>query len=377
MSVEDSLALKYRPKKLSDIIGQPVVVKAFSNAFKYNTLHHVYILEGAKGSGKTSVARIVAATENCKKGGKDPCGKCSNCVEILKGKSIEVNEIDGASNGSVEDIRGLRKELYQCPMECRTKYIIIDEAHDLSKKAQDSALKMIEEPPKFVKFILCTTEAQAIIPTIHSRCIVWKFNKVNWIEMIPLLEKVCKEEKIIYEESSLPIITKYAKGSVRDALKNLHTVLNYNGKETITALSVREALGVIDEKLYFDLIEGIINCNVISCFKSIETMLKDGKEARIVIDGLYEHLNNILIAKSCPNDLSSFTFSDLEIKRYSYQASKIKGDMILIMLNLMNHIAFGIEYSLNPQVLFNKFALEAILAEKKSKKEIIEKKGKK
>ena len=368
MSVEDSLALKYRPKKLSDVIGQPVVIKAFKNAFKYKTLHHAYILAGNHGCGKTSVARIIAAIENCKKGGKDPCGKCSNCIDIFSGNSMEVKEIDAASNGGVNDIRELHKELYQCPMECKTKYVIVDEAHSLSAAAAEAALKMIEEPPKFVRFVLCTTEPQAFKPTIHSRCIMWKFNKVNWIEMIPLLEKVCKEEKIDYEESSLSVIAKYAKGSVRDSLQNLQTVLNYNGKETITDISAREALGVIDEKLYFDLIEGIINCDVISCYKSIETMLRDGKEARIVIDGLYEHLNNILIAKSCAKDLSSFNFSDLEAKRYLYQSYLIKGDMILIMLNLMNHVAFEIEYSLNPQVVFNKFAIEAILAEKKNKK---------
>ncbi len=366
MSIEDSLALKYRPKKLSDVIGQPVVVKAFKNAFKYNTLHHAYILAGIHGSGKSSVSRIVAAMENCEKGIGIPCGKCSNCIDIFSGTHREIKEIDAASNGGVDDIRELHKELYQCPMECRTKYVIIDEAHSLSIAAAEAALKMIEEPPKFVKFLLCTTEPQAFKPTIHSRCIMWKFNKVNWTEMVSLLQKICKGEKISYEEESLPIMAKYAKGSVRNSIQNLQTVLNYNGKETITVVATREALGVIDEKLYFDLIEGIINCDAIKCYKSIENMLRDGKEAGVVVDGLYEHLNNILMVKACKKDLSFLNFSDLEVKRYSYQSSLIKGDMILNLLNLMNHVAFGIEYSLNPQVLFNKFAVEAILAEKKN-----------
>lgn len=366
MSMNDSLAVKYRPKKLDDVIGQPVVVKAFKNAFKSKTLHHAYILAGKYGCGKTTVARIIAAMENCEKGGKDPCGECDNCRAILSGKSIEVIELDAASHGGVDDIRAIHKELYQMPIYCKTKYVIIDEAHSLTKQSAEASLKMIEEPPEFVRFILCTTEPQSFKPTIHSRCITWKFNSVSWLEMIPLLEKICGEEKIVFDRESLTIIAKASKGSVRNSLQNLQTVMNYTGERELTEKDCREALGVIDSKLYSDLIDGIIEVKIMNCYKVIENMLKDGKDIGLIVDGIYEYLNNILMVRACKKDLTHFHFNDSEIKKYSSQAEKMKGDMVLRTMNLMNNLAFGVEYSLNPQVLLNKFATEAMLSNKRN-----------
>jgi len=369
MAINVPLTIKYRPKKLSEVIGQPVVVKAFTNAFKFHTLHHAYILAGNYGCGKTTVARIIAATENCEKHGKDPCGKCDNCREIFDGKSLEIKEIDAASQGGADNIRELHKELYQCPVHCNTRYVIIDEAHSLTPQAAEASLKMIEEPPKSVRFILCTTEPQAFKPTIHSRCITWSFNKVSWSEIFKHLQKISDEEKLSYDIKALRIAAKYAKGSVRDGIQNLQTMINYVGEDKITIESAREALGVIDEKLYFDLVEGVIKCSSIKCFRSINQMFKDGKESKVVVDGVFEHLNNLLLVLACKNknDLLQFDFSEEEIKRYLYQASNVKGDMILRMMNLLNEVVFGIEYSLSPDKLFNKFAVECILSQKQQK----------
>ena len=370
MKVETPLSLKYRPKKLSEVIGQPVVVKAFTNAFKTNTLHHAYILAGNTGCGKTTVARIIAAMENCKKNGKDPCGECSNCKDIFEGKSYEVIEQDAGSKGNVDDIRALHKSLYQCPVECKTKYVILDEAHSLSGKAAEASLKMIEEPPPHVRIILCTTEPQAFKETIHNRCVPWSFKKVSRPDLFKHLEHVSNCENLNCDNKILQIISRYSKGSVRNSLQHLQKVMSYVGDGEITIQAAIEALGVIDDSLYFELFDGIIEKNSIKCFTTINQMFKDGQDVKIVIDGIYDHLNSLLVSRTCKNDLSAFDFTQEEEKRYLYQNSKISkngGDYILVMMNLLSSVSFGVEYSLNPAQLLNKFAIESIQIFRKSK----------
>ncbi len=363
MKVNLPLALKYRPKKFSQVIGQPIVVKAFINAFKMNNLHHAYILAGKFGCGKTSLARIIAATENCTANKKDPCGECNNCKEIFAGKSYEVLEIDAGSEGKVDNIRALHKSLHRAPVECRTRYVIIDEAHSLSGSAAEAALKMIEEPPPMVRFILATTEPQALKDTIHSRCIMWTFNRVSRVNIFKHLQNISEKENLGCDDKTLQVITRYSKGSVRNSLQHLQKIMNYVGEESITYQSAVEALGVIDKTLYFDLFDGIIAKNAIKCFTDINKIFIDGKEAKIVIDGIFGHLNNLLVTRTCKQDLSSFDFTQEEIKRYSHQNSTIAkngGDDILRMMNLLGTVSFGIEYSLNPAQLLNKFAIESI-----------------
>jgi len=370
MKVELPLALKYRPKKLSQVIGQPVVVKAFRNAFKMNNLHHAYILAGQYGTGKTTTGRIIAAMENCLNDGKDPCGKCSNCEEIFAGKSYEVIEQDCGSKGNVEDIRALHKSLYASPVEVKVRYVILDEAHDISGKAAEAALKMIEEPPSMVRFILCTTNPQALTETILSRCIMWSFNKVSRNDIFKHIQNISNAEGLNCDDKTLQVITKYSKGSVRNSLQHLQKIMNYVGEEEITFASTLEALGVIDDSLYFDLLDGILAKNTILCFGAINQMFRDGKEAKIVINGIYEHLNNLLVIRMCRKDLSSFDYTEEEIKRYLHQNSKIgagRGDDILRMMNIMSNVSFGVEYSLNPAQLLNKFVVESIQIMRKNK----------
>ncbi len=370
MKVELPLALKYRPKKFSEVIGQPVVVKAFTNAFKMNNLHHAYILAGKFGTGKTTVCRIIAATENCLKEGKDPCGKCRNCKEIFAGKSYEVIEQDAGSKGNVDDIRSLHKSLYQCPVECKTKYVIFDEAHNIQGKAAEAALKMLEEPPARVRFLLATTEPQSFKDTILSRCIMWTFNQVSRSDIFDHLKNISGKENLDCDDKTLQLITRYSKGSVRNSLQNLQKIMNYVGEEKITFQSALESLGVIDDTLYFDLFSGIIAKDPTKCFTSINQMFRDGKEAKIIIDGVYEHLNNLLVTRTCRSDIDSFDYTQEEIKRYSHQNSTITkngGDDILRMMNIMSTVSFGVEYNLNPAQLLNKFAVESIQMFRKRK----------
>lgn len=361
MSIEDSLALKFRPKTLSDVIGQPVVVKGFTNAFKYNTLHHAYILSGMYGTGKTTIARIVAAMENCEKNyGKDPCGECKNCREIFAGKSIEVKEIDAASNRSIDDIRDLQKELMQAPVQVRTKYVIIDEAHSLTGAAAEAALKLLEEPPKYVRFILCTTEPQAFKETIHSRCVMWNFSKVTVVELFEHLKKVSATEKIDIEDNALYLISRESKGSVRSAIQNLQKVVNYAGAEKIKEQHVSEAIGVVSQKLYFGLVESVVQKNYLIGFQIVNSLFINGQNVSKIIDGLQEHLNNILLVRLCKRDAIKFNLSEEELKLYANQASKLSPDLLLRMMSLLVEVSQGIQYSLNPEWLFNSYLAKCI-----------------
>ena len=362
MAVDVPLSVKYRPKNLSEVIGQPVVVQAFTNAFKNKTLHHAYILAGNFGSGKTTVARIVAAMENCEKGPTmDPCGECSNCIEIFSGKSFDVKEMDAASNRGVDDIRKIHQELYHSPINCRTKYILLDEAHSLTGIAAEAALKMIEEPPSFVRFMLATTDAHLLKETIHSRCITWKFNKVGWMEIYNHLIMVAKKEELDYEDDALKMAAQAAFGSVRDSLQNLQTMMNYVGDDKITKEVAKEALGVIDRKVYFDFVETIFDADLAKGYEIINNMLKDGKEAGVVLKGLHRHFNNLLTATVCQTKVVDLSLSEEEVKRYNFQASKIKPVKILKMLSLIKNIAQGLKYNLDQEFLFNTFYIECVL----------------
>lgn len=370
MATEVPLSIKYRPKKLSEVIGQPIVVKAFENSFKYKTLHHAYILAGKFGCGKTTVARIIAAMENCVKGPtQEPCGVCKNCIEIFAGSSFDVREMDAASNRGVDDIRQLKKEIYQSPLECRTKYIIIDEAHSLTGTAAESALKMIEEPPERVRFILATTDPHKIIDTIHSRCITWKFNKVGWAELYNHLKNIAGQEGLQYEDAALKICAKYAKGSVRNSLQNLQTMMNYVGGGELTAQAAKESLGAIDEKLYFDLMDAIAQCDAAKALYYINYLLMDGKEVGLILNGINTHVSHLLKAKILQKDLSQFAFSEEESKRYCEQSDAMSsGHALLSMMKKLREISFGINYNLDPQAELEEFAISAIQEVKQARK---------
>lgn len=360
MSLEESFATKYRPKKLSQIIGQPVVKKAFQNAFKYNTMHHAYILAGQFGCGKTSIARIIAATENCEKGGDDPCGVCDNCKEIFEGKSFEVHEIDAGSKGNVDDIRDLQKVIQMLPVKCKTRYVIIDEAHSLSGHAAEASLKMIEEPPKRVRFVLCTTEPQKFKETIHSRCITWTLSKVTPNEIFEHLKDIANREKILFDEQALFLIARNSKGSVRNSLHNLQTVVNYSGKNKISTKEVVDALGEVDGSLYFVLTDAVIKQKYLQAVQAVQAIFLNGASPEMVIDGVYRHLNNLLMVKLCSEKVDYFHFTEAELKFYSEQSKSMSSDIVLRMMTLLNEVAIGLNYGLDAEKLFLKFIVDCI-----------------
>lgn len=364
--IDVPLALKYRPTNLSEVIGQEVVVQSLTNAFKTKTLHHAYIFGGKYGCGKTSVARILAAMENNDKGPSltpDPDAK--NVKDILSGKSIDVKEIDAASNRSIDNIRALKEEIRYSPVECRMKYVILDECHSLTGQAAEAALKMIEEPPKHVRFILATTETHSLIKTIHSRCITLKFNKVSWMLMYENLKKIADNEGIEYEENALKIAARSADGSVRNSIQNLQTLINFAGGEKITSDGAQKCLGAIDNSLYFHLIGSIIDTDVPKAMQTVDRLMRDGKQADQVLDGLQNHMRNLMIIKTCPSNFASFGYGEDETKRYEHQASNCGLELVLNMIDELVNVNYAITYNLDPQMVLEEFIIKGIISHKK------------
>ncbi len=375
--MSEPLSLKYRPKKLADVIGQDAVVRILNNSFKQNNWHHAYILEGNFGCGKTSVARIMAAMENCEEGRTStPCGVCARCKEIFKGKSIDVREIDAASNRSIENIRALQEEIHLHPLHCRSKFVIIDEAHGLTGLAADAALKMIEEPPDFVRFILCTTEPESFKSTIPSRCISLNFKKVEWHVLQEYLADIAQKEKVKVGKDALRIASRSSQGSVRNALQNLQTLLSYAGEEEITSEVAREALNEVDDVMVFDLVQQITNINTPGAMAIIDKLLSQGSSASKIINKIGLHLRNLLVYIMGGEKGEILGLNEEEITKYSHQTKKAKIELISYMLGLLAKMRRDIVYNVDLSYLLVDFiALSTIQViklnriEKENKKE--------
>jgi len=259
-------------------------------------------------------------------------------------------------------------------LECRTKYIIIDEAHSLTREGAEAALKMIEEPPEKVRFILATTEPHKLKETIHSRCIMWKFNQVGWSELYSHIKGIAIKEGLNFEDSALKICAKASKGSVRNSLQNLQTLMNYVGGGEITATAAKEALGTVDDKLYFDLMDSIAQGDAAKALYYINYLLIDGKEIGLIINGINTHVSHLLKARILQKDLSQFSFSEEESKRYCEQSDAMfSGQALLAMMKQLREISFGINYNLDPQAELEEFAISAIQEVKRAKKRVTNK----
>lgn len=299
------LARKYRPKRLSEVVGQPTIVQTLSNALKQKKLHHAYLFAGRFGCGKTSTARILAASENCSASSDvlHPCGSCELCKAVYAGVHSDVSEIDAASNaGKVEQVRELKNSANYAPMDgAKSKYYIIDEAHRMSAAAEESLLKLLEEPPKRVRFILCTTEYQHIRSTILSRCQVHEFKRIYWREITRHLEVVAKQEKINCDAEALNLCAKIADGSMRNALQNLEKLVDFAGGEAITGQIAQKAFGTASDLIFYSLINEIAKegaPDATAGYRIINDLLVSGMGANQIFEGISEVLRNILLGVS-------------------------------------------------------------------------------
>ncbi|MCX5781603.1 MAG: DNA polymerase III subunit gamma/tau [Elusimicrobia bacterium] len=297
------LARKYRPQRLDEVIGQEHVSKTLHNALAENRIAHAYLFAGPRGVGKTTMARILAKALNCKDlRDNEPCGKCSNCVEIVNGSSVDVQEIDAASNRGIDDIRTLRENIKFAPATSKYKVYIIDEAHQITNEGFNALLKTLEEPPSHVVFILATTEAHKMPITILSRCQRYRFRLLSSKEIMAHLEKIVKSENFDVESESLQIITSASGGSVRDALSLLdQAVSSVSGK--VKAQDVQNLLGFLPREIIAEITGYLAKEDSSGILKTIKNVAEQGFNLLQFGRDLRDHLRNILLCKASPESL--------------------------------------------------------------------------
>ncbi|HZU59878.1 MAG TPA: DNA polymerase III subunit gamma/tau, partial [Solirubrobacteraceae bacterium] len=258
MSTGPSLYRRHRPRTFADVVGQEHVVRTLQNAVEQDQVHHAYLFVGSRGTGKTSMAKILAACLNCVNGPTiTPCGVCDSCTAIAGATSLDVIEMDAASNNSVDDIRDLREKVGYAPVSGRHKVYILDEAHMLSTQAWNAFLKTLEEPPPRTIFVLATTEAQKVLPTVVDRCHRFDFARPSIEEVATVLGRVVKAEEIDADPAALTLIARHATGSFRDALGTLEQLVTYASGRRIEPADVLAVLGVSDSEQLFEAVDAI------------------------------------------------------------------------------------------------------------------------
>jgi DNA polymerase III subunit gamma/tau len=296
------IARKWRPQKFSDLVGQEHVTETLANAIKNDRVAHAYIFSGARGVGKTTAARILAKALNCLHGPTPtPCGECDSCREIAAGTSLDVIEIDAASNRGIDQIRELREMVRYAPASSRSKVVILDEAHMLTGEASNALLKTLEEPPDRVTFVMATTQPEDLVDTIRSRSQHFHFRALTFGEITARLEEIAQKENLKIDAGALAVISRMAEGSMRDALSLLEQARAYCG-EVITNDAVRELLGVVPDDALATLVSAIAEGSADRALGLIHTFQKEGRNLQHFCREAIRHMRNLLIAKVCGAD---------------------------------------------------------------------------
>ncbi|MDP8260467.1 MAG: DNA polymerase III subunit gamma/tau [Candidatus Gygaella obscura] len=318
-------ARKWRPQNFKQVIGQDEVVKRLKNAITQDRLGHAFLFAGPHGVGKTSTARILAKSLNCLKNGAsvNPCNECASCKEIAEGRSLDVIEIDGASNRGIDEIRSLREHVKFAPARSKFKIYIIDEVHQITTDGFNALLKTLEEPPEFVKFIFATTHVHKVIPTILSRCQRFNFRKIPVLKIIDQLKLIVKDEKLSVEESVFLAIAKAADGALRDAESMLDELITFS-KNKISLNDIISVLGIIDQEFLFEMTDFIIDKKPIDAVKLLDSAIEQGKDISAIINNLIEHFRNILVVKLDSNyDSQLIDLPQDSFKRLLGQSKKL------------------------------------------------------
>ncbi|MDA3870950.1 MAG: DNA polymerase III subunit gamma/tau, partial [Candidatus Marinimicrobia bacterium] len=344
------ISLKYRPQTFDDVIGQDHITKTIRNAIEKDKIGHAYIFSGPRGTGKTTTARILAKRVNCENPQDgNPCNECSSCKEISEDRSLDIVEIDGASNRGIDDIRSLREQVKYPPTKGKYKVFIIDEFHQITKDAFNALLKTLEEPPSYVLFIFATTELQKVIPTILSRCQRFEFKRIAINELIDRLKYICKEEKIDIDDDSLLLIAKKGDGSMRDAQSILEQAAAFS-KEKIDYEMIIDILGIIKEEVYFDLIQSIIMKDINKLLSLINEMIMNGYDIIEFVSGFSNFLRDLYIVKS--TNSTELLEATGNVKDNFKEISKnIEERRIIQMLSIVTDQMNKIKYSSNPRII--------------------------
>jgi DNA polymerase-3 subunit gamma/tau len=291
------IARKYRPQTFSDVIGQEHITQTLQNAIRLDKISHAYLFTGPRGVGKTTSARIFAKAVNCKnRKTEDPCNECDTCKEITKSESVDIIEIDAASNRGIDEIRQLRENIKFAPANATYKVYIIDEVHMLTKEAFNAILKTLEEPPPHVIFIMATTEPEKVLETISSRCQQFNFKLLTENVIFENLKSIAEKEKIKYEEEGLLQIASAAAGGIRDAQSIMDQAISFSGGK-IAAKDINELLGIIPQDYMFTYTDHVKNSDIKGALELTEKLLREGHNLNSLFNEILKHFRNLMFAK--------------------------------------------------------------------------------
>ena len=344
-------ARKYRPMTFDTVVGQEALTTTLKNAVKSGKLAHAYLFCGPRGVGKTTCARIFAKAINCQHPTADgeACNECESCQSFIEQRSLNIFELDAASNNSVEHIKTLMEQTRIPPQLGKYKVFIIDEVHMLSTAAFNAFLKTLEEPPAHVIFILATTEKHKILPTILSRCQIYDFERMTIRNTVDHLKNVARQEGITYDEEALAVIAEKADGGMRDALSIFDQAASFC-QGNITYEKVIEDLNVLDSENYFQIIDLSINNKVSDVMVLLNTVINKGFDGGLLIQGLAKHVRNVLMAKD-PQTLPLLEVSDQQRQRYQEQAKHCPTTFLYQALKQMNQCDINYRQSSNKRLL--------------------------
>ena len=346
-----AIARKWRPKRFEEIAGQRHITKTLENAISRDRVHHAYLFSGPRGVGKTTAARTLSRSLNCEQGPSlNPCGVCSNCLEILAGNNPDVVEIDGASNNSVDDVRDLRESVQFMPTKSPKRIYIIDEVHMLSKGAFNALLKTLEEPPAHVLFIFATTEPQKIPDTILSRVQRFEFKRIPAKTVTNHLQGICDAEGITIQEGGLQLIARAGEGSMRDSQSLLDQVISFGGTD-ISLEQVSNALGLIDRSLIYNMLEGIIFTDATRCLQAINTVYDYGYDLSEFSSELLELIRNATMVQLTDDSGQFLDISDSELQQLKTIANKTTPDVLVRSFQVMIEVHEQLTHSNRPKLV--------------------------
>ena len=344
-------ARKWRPQEFDGVIGQEHVTTTLKNAIQAGQIAHAYLFAGPRGVGKTTTARILAKALNCVDGPTvTPCNACTFCREISEGRSVDVLEIDGASNNRVEQVRThLLESVKYTPSQGKHKIYIIDEVHMLTKEAFNALLKTLEEPPPHVYFIFATTDPRKVIPTVLSRCQRFDFRRISGPTIVDHLAMISAQSGYDVQREALALIARRVDGSMRDAESLLDQVVAFGGTG-LTAGEAAEVLGIVDQDVYFELLDVVADQDVPRGLDLVDRIFRQGHDLEEIILGVLEHLRNLLVVKAAPEADALLGAAALEFDRYRAQAERFETEDLLRLSQLATQIEEAVKQSALPRV---------------------------
>jgi DNA polymerase-3 subunit gamma/tau len=343
-------ARKYRPRTFGSVVGQEHVTNTLKNAIRMNQLAHAFLFSGPRGVGKTTCARILAKAINCTDLGEDgePCNECASCASFNEGRSLNIHELDAASNNSVDDIRNIIDQVRYVPTSGKKSVFIIDEVHMLSSAAFNAFLKTLEEPPPHAVFILATTEKHKLLPTILSRVQKFDFRRIKVDSVAEHLVLICDQEKIKYEIDALQLIGLKADGALRDALSIFDQIVSFSNRN-VTYDIVLENLNILDYDYFFQAVDKIMAKDHEGLLVMLNEIIDMGFEAKDFLTGLNEHFRNLLVART-PKTLNLLETSTKIKKRYQEQVTAVPANLLLNAFNLISNSESKMRGVSNPRL---------------------------